>query len=108
MNGEKKRICAAGIVEENHLFTCERMSGRNGVHAVFVFTPRTVGGDSKAAEVKLRLSNSFVNGASWRLGLSGGGVERTGESEWWREGEAGRPPQDNSPDVGSFRDTGNA
>lgn len=62
---------------------------------------------SQVKEVKPRLSDSLVNGGGLGLGLSGGGVKKM---ERVNDGgrERGRPLQDNSPDVGSFTDTGNA
>lgn len=76
-----------------HAFSC-----------LFVFKRRE---PQKVTEVKPQLSDSLVNGGGLGSGLSGGGVEKTKRvNDRGREG--GRPLQDNSPDVGSFTDTGNA
>lgn len=76
-----------------HAFSC-----------LFVFER---GEPQQVTEVKPQLSDSLVNGGGLGLGLSGGGVEKTKRvNDGGRE--RGRPLQDNSPDVGSFTDTGNA
>lgn len=81
--------------------------GSQGAHAfscLFVFERRE---PSQVTGVKPQLSDSLVNGGGLASGLSGGGVKKT---ERVNDGgrERGRPMQDNSPDVGSFTDTGNA
>lgn len=76
-----------------HAFSC-----------LFVFERRE---PWQVTEVKPQLSDSLVNGGGLGSGLSGGGVKKR---ERVNDGgrERGRPMQDNSPDVGSFTDTGNA
>ena len=81
--------------------------GSRDVHAfscLFVFKRREL---QQVTEVKPQLSDLLVNGGGLGSGLSGGWVKKTKRvNDGGRE--RGRPPQDNSLDVGSFTDTGNA
>lgn len=71
---------------------------------------------AKSQGLSPQLSDSFVNGGGLGGGVvlpffffsEGGGQKTARVNDGEREGEGGGATQDNSPDVGSFTDTGNA